>query len=101
MGVDITTTLLGNTGATAPTLGDYVSLFLRVAFVSAGLIMLLMAIFGGLSMISGAGNDNPKSVSQGKQAISSAIIGILIIFVAYWIIRIIELMTKSNFITNP
>lgn len=52
-------------------------------------------------IIRGAGNDDPKAVGQGKEAITSALIGFGIIFVAYWIIRLIELITATNFITSP
>ncbi len=81
--------------------GSLISLFLRGSFVLAGLIILFFFIFGGLQIIQGAGSDSPQSVAQGKQALTSALIGLVIVFGAYWIVRIIEIMTKSNFITSP
>lgn len=49
----------------------------------------------------GAGNDNPEQAAKGKKAVTSAVIGVIIIITAYLIIRIIEVMTGSNFITQP
>ena len=40
-------------------------------------------------MISGAGK-SPQEVARGKEIILAAILGFIIIFVSYWIVRIIE-----------
>jgi hypothetical protein len=47
-------------------------------------------------MIMGAGQDNPEAAAKGKQAATSAVIGFIIIFAAYWIIQIIETVTGLN-----
>ena len=52
-------------------------------------------------MIAGAGQDNPERAAKGKQAATSALIGFIIIFAAYWIIRLIEIITGVAFITAP
>lgn len=83
------------------TVGDLVSLFLNGAFVIAGILVLVLFLVGGFSIIAGAGNENPEAAQKGKNAITGAIAGFVIIFAAYWIIRIIEIMTGSNFITEP
>ena len=82
-------------------LGSLVSVIVSSAIVVAGVIMLFLFVGGGLSMIAGAGNNDPRSTAQGKQAVTMAVIGFLIVFTAYWIVRIIELMTGTDFITNP
>jgi Zn-dependent protease with chaperone function len=82
-------------------IGNLVSIIIGIAFALAGLILLFYMIVGGIGMIAGAGENNPQKVGQGKQALTSALIGFVVVFVAYWIIRIIELITQSNFITNP
>lgn len=80
--------------------GSLVSRTVTIALTAAGIILLFLLIVGGLMMIAGAGSDNPETVEKGKKAASSAIIGFVVVFVAYWIIRIIELITGFNFITG-
>jgi hypothetical protein len=70
-----------------------VSIFLSNAIVIAGVIMIFLLIFGGISIIMGAGQDNPETAARGKQAATTAVIGFILIFAAYWIIQIIEFMT--------
>ena len=48
----------------------------------------------------GAGEDNPEKAKKGKQAITAALIGFMIIFCSYWIIKIIEIITGVS-ILNP
>jgi hypothetical protein len=82
-------------------LGDLVSLILRGAFAIAGIIILFFLIAGGIQIMAGAGKDNPEAAAKGKQAITAAAIGFAVVFVAYWVIRIIELIAGRPFITAP
>ncbi len=83
------------------TLGDLVSTFLNVAFVGAGVLILFLIVFAGFQMVAGAGQNKPENAEKAKQAMTGAAIGFVVIFVAYWIIRIIELVAGVNFITEP
>ena len=83
------------------TIGNLLGIILNGSFVLAGIAVLFLLIFAGLSIIIGAGNNNPESTEKGKKAATAAVIGLLIIFSAYWIIKIIELIVGNNFITNP
>jgi hypothetical protein len=83
------------------TLGDLMSLVITGSLVLSGVIVLFMFIIGGIFIISGAGQQNPEKVAKGKQAATSAIIGFVVVFVAYWIVRIIEIITGYDFITAP
>lgn len=89
----------GKTGG--KTIGDLISLGLKISFVVAGLILLFFIIIGGISIIAGAGGNDPEKAKKGQQAVTSALIGFVIIFVAYWIVRLIEVITGIPFITNP
>jgi Zn-dependent protease with chaperone function len=60
-------------------------------FVAAGLVILFLFVFGGLSIILAGGDE--KGVEKGRQAITAAIIGFVIIFSSYWIVQIIQVMT--------
>lgn len=81
--------------------GDLVTFLLRSSFVIAGILILFFIAIAGFQIIVGAGQNNPEAAKKGKDAATAAVIGFIVIFVAYWIIRIIELITGSNFITNP
>lgn len=81
-------------------IGSLVSVIISNALVIAGIILVFFFVFGGISMIAGAGQDNPEKAAKGKQAATSALLGFIIIFAAYWIIRIIESITGLN-ILNP
>ena len=68
---------------------DLVSLFLNIAFVLAGLILLFFFILGGIGMIASAGQSDPQKAEQAKKTITSAIIGFVIVFTSYWIVKLI------------
>ena len=70
-------------------IGDLVSLFLKISFVLAGLILLFYFILGGWGMISSAGKSDPKAAEQAKATITSAVIGFVVVFTAYWIVKLI------------
>lgn len=98
---DIGETLLGSTSHFLyPLTGvsKLVSLIINASFVIAGVIVLFMFILGGMSMISGAGSSDSKKTAQGKQALTSAVIGFIVIFTAYWIVRLVELFLGVSFI---
>lgn len=74
-----------------------VSLFLNIAFTVAGLILLFYFIFGGIGMIQNAGQNDPQKLEQAKKTATSALIGFVIVFAAYWIVKLIEqLLGVSN-----
>lgn len=81
-------------------LNDISTLFLQSAIVVAGVVFLFLIVGAGFKIISSAGSNDPKSAGQGRQALTYALIGFFIIFGAYWIIRIIELMVGRNFFTG-
>jgi len=73
---------------------DLVNLLLANAYIAAGLVIFFLLVFGGLSIIMAGGDQ--KGLDKGKQAISAAVVGFLVIFTAYWIIQIIEIITGVN-----
>jgi Zn-dependent protease with chaperone function len=70
-----------------------ISIILSNALVVAGILMLFLMIGGGIGVIAGAGQGSPESAAKGRQAVTAAVIGFIIIFAAYWIIQIIETVT--------
>lgn len=81
-------------------IGDLVSLIVSNAMVVAGVIVVFLFVAGGIMVISGAGEGNPQSTAKGKAAVTSAMVGFLIVFTSYWIVRIIEQVTGLQ-ILNP
>jgi len=73
--------------------GQLVSLVLNFAFVAAGVILLFFIVVGGIGLISGAGQNNPEKAEKSKQTVTSALIGFLVVFAAYWIVKLIEQIT--------
>ena len=89
--VSIGSTFLGNTTnfQDLGSVGSLVSLFLKISFILAGLIILFYFILGGIGMISSAGKNDPKAAEQAKATITSAVIGFVVVFTAYWIVKLI------------
>lgn len=85
---DGTTTIIGPMGAGARIVhvGDLVSVLIPYFFFFSGTALLLMLILGGFSLLTG-GSD-PKKIEQGKQRITYAIMGFIIVFAAYWVVQI-------------
>ncbi len=84
------------------TLGDLVGNIVQASIVVAGLLILFLTLFGGISMIVGSGQSDPQKVAKGRQTLTYALIGFIVVFTSFWVIRIIELMVGSDgFITNP
>lgn len=67
------------------TLGGIVSAVLPYLFAGAGLLLLFYLIWGGFSLMLSRGD--PKAVESAKGRITNAIIGFVIIFVAYWLVQ--------------
>lgn len=66
-----------------------VTVFLNASFVIAGLVLLFFFILGGIGMIGSAGKNDPKAAEQAKQTITSALIGFIVVFTSYWIVKLI------------
>lgn len=91
--MDLGNTLFGETHASTfkdiLKVGSLVSLFINIAFVLSGLILLFFFILGGIGLIGSAGGSDPQKSEQAKKTITSAIIGFVIVFASYWIVKLI------------
>lgn len=70
-------------------LPSLVTSFLNIAFFVAGLILLFFFIMGGIKLMSSAGKDNAQDAEQAKKTITSALIGFIVVFASYWIVKLI------------
>ena len=77
----------------------YVYNLVTGAISVSGILLLFLLIGGGIGMIAGAGKSDPKTVEAGKHAATAALIGFLVVFSAYWIVRLVEVITKLQLIS--
>ncbi|MBI4065070.1 hypothetical protein HY409_01745 [Candidatus Gottesmanbacteria bacterium] len=97
-GVDLKTDL-SKTLYSFGTFGDLVSVIVKNAFVIASVIAFIFLVFGGFSIIMGAGGGDTKKIEQGKEAMTGAVIGLLIVIGSLWIVQIIEKLTGLSLLT--
>ena len=72
-------------------IGGFISAVLPNIYVIASLILFILLIAGGFSII--ASGDDPQQKGKGAKAVTSAVIGFIIIFASFWIIKLIEFIT--------
>lgn len=85
---------------TFPNPGILISVILKNVYTLAGILLLVLLIFGGLSIIMGAGQSDPKKAAAGKRAATMAVVGFFVVFGSFWIIKLIEYITGVH-ILNP
>jgi Type IV secretion system pilin len=69
---------------------------LSYVFVIAGIVMLVMLVMGGIGLMTSGGNPDKTKASYSR--IINALIGFLIIFVAYFVAQLIEVMLGITFL---
>ncbi len=69
------------------TLGEIVQKALPWVFGLAGIGLLLYLIYGGFHLMISGGE--PKVVQEAKGKITNALVGFVIVFIAYWIVQLI------------
>lgn len=67
-------------------IGDIVSAAIQFIFVAAGIGLLAMLVFAGYDFLTSAGD--AKKLESGKQRMTNALIGFILIFAAYWLVQI-------------
>lgn len=69
-------------------LGDVVAALLPVIIAISGLALFTALLIGGFKYITSGGDE--KSIMEAKKIINNGLLGLLIVFVSFWIIRILE-----------
>ena len=100
LAVDIGTEFGSPFGQTK-SVGDLVSLLLTGSITIASIIVMFLLVGGAVTMIMSAGNGDAKGAAQGKQAITWAIVGFVVVLMAFLIVKLVEQITGGSFITNP
>ena len=78
-------------------LGSIIGSLLPYLLTLAGLILFGMLVMGGFTMLAGAAEKDAQE--KGKKQITTAVTGFLIIFLAYWIAQILQVIFKVNIVS--
>lgn len=73
-------------------LASIVNNAIPMLFGIAGIILLAYILWGGFDFLTSMGD--PKKAEAGKNKITAAIIGFLIIFVSFWIVQLVKTLLK-------
>jgi len=68
-------------------ISDIVNYLIPRIFIFAGLLLLLYLIYGGFHFIISMGD--PKGMQEARGKITNALVGFLVVFLAYWIVIIL------------
>jgi hypothetical protein len=68
---------------------DMLNLLVKVLFIGAGMVIFVMIVGAGFAMVQGESSDKEKS----KKTLTSALVGLVIMLAAYWIMQILQLIT--------
>lgn len=80
----------GKVNLNASNMGEIISEILPYIIGIAGLALFVMLIWGGITLMTAAGD--PAKSKAGYGRISSGLIGFLIIFVTYFVVQIVEVV---------
>ncbi len=69
-----------------------VNTLVRNLFVFAGIILFFMIMFAGFKFIS----QGTKGKDEATSILTTAIIGFIIMFAAYWVIQILQILTGMS-----
>lgn len=94
----------GNQNITGPlpegrftNLSSIITIALPLVFGIAGLFLFLYLLWGGFDYLTSMGD--PKKAEAGKNKITNAIIGFVIIFASYWIVQLVDYIFKLGIYT--
>lgn len=76
-------------------LGDVVGRAIPFVFAIAGVGLLVMIIAAGFTLLTSAGD--AKKMEEGRQKLTYAILGFIVIFVAFWIVQLAGIITGLDF----
>lgn len=87
--------LFGSTGLnSSQSLSDLIVNVIRIMLLFAGAVAVFFVIVGGYQYIASGGNE--ETAEKGKKTLINAIIGIIVVVLAYAIINVIVNLVGSN-----
>jgi hypothetical protein len=79
-------------------LSKFVGTIVQNLIAVAGVLLLILIVYSGVSMVTSAGN--PQSFERARNNLTSAIIGFIIVVAAWFIVQAIQTSTGFTNITN-
>ena len=76
-----------------PDLGSLITVLINNIYYIAGTIILFFLIFGGVTIIMGAGSGNSDQLEKGGKAVTTAVIGFAVVVFGWFIVKIVEVVT--------
>lgn len=92
--IGVTLTPLGGGGAFKSDIGRILTSGLQYFFAMVGVLFLIYMLYGGFSILIGFGNE--QSVANGQKIMSRALMGLIIMFVSFWMVELLELVLGIN-----
>lgn len=80
-------------------LGNFVSTLITLILIAGSIIFLFLLLFGGIQWMLSGGDKAATEAARGR--ITSALVGLLIMFSAWAIIKLIETFLGINLISEP
>ncbi|MBW7955146.1 hypothetical protein H3C66_00265 [Patescibacteria group bacterium] len=75
--------------------GGIITELLRYIFPAAGLILFVMIVWGGFEMMT---SSVAGKKDAGRQRVTTAVIGFLLLFATYWIAQLVEAVFGVSFL---
>ena len=97
LAVDIGSVFPPATIAPFQTLSGAVSYFLPKALLLGGIIFFFLIVIAGVGLISSAGSADAHAQERARNFLTYAVVGLIIMFGAYWILQLINIITKGAF----
>jgi hypothetical protein len=72
------------------TIGGIVSRAIPYIILFAGVGTLLMILFGGFQLLTGA--TDPKQLENGKKRITYGLVGFFVVFLSFWLVQAIAII---------
>lgn len=83
------------------TVGGFVSVLLPNILTVAGVITLIIVVASGINMIANAGSGDAQQLEKNQKAFTAAVIGLLLIFAAFFIIKLISIIVGFDILSPP
>ena len=84
---------------TFPSFGQLINILLPNVLTIAGVIAFIFVIVAGFKMVTHAGSGDAKELEGDKNALTSALIGLLLIFCAFFIIQVMSILLGYNILS--
>ncbi len=77
-------------------LAELMSSLLPKILLLGGIVFFIIIIIAGIGVITGAGGGDAHDAENKKNILTYAIIGLILMFGAYWILQIINFVTNGS-----